>query len=226
MSYEVDRIEGDKCVAIVYADECAEDADPRQWDNLSIMRCSHRNYRLGDGEPEGRHVEALERGGLRLLERYLRIVEGAVAFVPLGLIDHSGLSLYAGGGSHWSDSAGWDSGTVGYAYVTRERCDELGAPIDSAERQMLGEIETYDQYLRGDVFYVVVEDDRGETLDSCGGFIGFDTATEHARETLDWCEPDVAEKRARENQYLAGNGCYGVPATAAHASMLADSVAV
>lgn len=205
MSFEVDRIQGERCVARIIAEDNTEYCDPRQWDNLSVMRCSHRHYSLGDGEPEGRHVDALERGGLRLLERYLRLVEGAVAFTPLGLLDHSGLSLYAGGGSHWSDSAGWDSGTVGYAYVTRERCDELGAPIDGehgAEAQMLAEIREYDQWLRGDVYVVVVEDDRGEVLDSCGGIIGHEYADEAAREMLAACEPDVAEARRWERIYL------------------------
>jgi hypothetical protein len=201
---EATRIEGKGCTAILYYEEDSSYADPREWENLCEMRCSHRNYSLGDGEPEGRHVEALERGGLRLLERYLRLCENSIAFTSLGLLDHSGITIYAGGGSHWSDTAGWDSGTVGYAFVTRKRCDELGVTPGDAERQMLSEIEVYDSYLRGEVLYVRVIDDRGEEFDdfACGGFVGDACAEEYARDALPTAEAQVAEARRWERIYL------------------------
>ncbi len=41
---------------------------------------------------------------------------------------------------------------------------------------MRGEVEVYDQYLRGDVWgFEVIED--GEVKDSCWGFFGFDPLT-------------------------------------------------
>jgi hypothetical protein len=43
--------------------------------------------------------------------------------------------------------------------------------IEHAERLALGEVETYDQYISGDVYRFEVLVD-GEVTDSCGGFYG------------------------------------------------------
>ena len=118
-------------VRLLYDEDCFS---PREYDNVSRMLYSHRDYTLGDGEPDDRHMEAVERGGFRLLERYLRLCEGAIYFSSLGLGDHSGIWTYLGGGAHACDPGGWDSGTCGYVYVTRERWDELCGTEPTEER--------------------------------------------------------------------------------------------
>jgi len=55
--------------------------------------------------------------------------------------------------------------------------------IDWRERACIGihgEVETYDSFLRGDVYYCVAEDAAGNEIESCGGFIGSDAAEEYA----------------------------------------------
>jgi hypothetical protein len=150
--------------------ELHQDTDPespRGWCNATEMVCWHGRYDLGDRQPNSTERDALERGGLPLLERYLRLVEGVVAFRPLGLIDHSGISMYVGGGAHWSDSAGWDSGTVGFAYVTKDRADELGVP--DPEKAIEVEVQTYDNYLTGRVAGYLLRDNE-DTFGGCWGF--------------------------------------------------------
>lgn len=41
--------------------------------------------------------------------------------IPVGMYDHSGYTFYEGTGPHAIDSAGWDSGQVGFLYVTKNR---------------------------------------------------------------------------------------------------------
>lgn len=155
-------------VRIVYD---PEPQDPREWTQLGEMVCWHRRYNLGDRQIDSREQEALERGGMRLLNRYLRLVKGATCVVPLGLIDHSGLAMYPGGGPHWSDSAGWDSGTVGFIYDTPEGRADCGTPPDKIEEGLKAEIKEYDQFLRGEVYGYIVADGCDDE-ESCFGFFG------------------------------------------------------
>jgi hypothetical protein len=39
---------------------------------------------------------------------------------PLGLLRHSGDTVYIGDKDHWSDPGGWDSGQMGVAYMTKK----------------------------------------------------------------------------------------------------------
>jgi len=183
---------GDLIVQVV-SDTDASYSNPRDNDNVSHIYGSHRNYTIADGEPPADEMRALERGGIRLLYRWLRRYKGLVAFTKLGMYDHSGVTFYAvplgDDGHHAFDSAGWDSGITGYAYVDRERLEYMGTNAADAERIMLGEIEEYASWSKGDVWgYVVTkpcdhadEHDsdeaiascpHSETLESCWGFIG------------------------------------------------------
>jgi hypothetical protein len=137
MSYEyVDTIvrEGDLIVQVV-AD--MNPSSPRENDNFTVIYGSHRNYTIGDGEPPSDEMRVLERGGIRLLYRWLRRYKDIVAFSKLGMYDHSNVSYYPveiGENGHAAfDEAGWDSGVVGYAYITRKRWIELNGDSDPLE---------------------------------------------------------------------------------------------
>lgn len=166
---------------------------PREFDNLSVIYGSHHHYTIGDGEPPADEARVLERGGIRLLYRWLRRWKGVLAFTKLGMYDHSGVSYYpvpiGSNGHHMFDEAGWDSGVVGYAYVTKERADYMGSPYDSLDRQLASEIEEYSDWASGNVWAFTItkpclqhyehgSDEaiavcpHSETVGSCGGFIG------------------------------------------------------
>lgn len=170
--------------------EIIADSDPmspREWDNLSVIYGDHRRYEIGDGKPPEDEARALDRGGWPLLRRYLRTCKGALAVTRLGMYDHSDVSYYpvadGSNGTAAFDSAGWDSGVVGYAYVTQARAEELGAPLDSLAAQMAGEIEEYSDWASGNVWgYRVTRkhDPECDAIDcphdtevaSCWGYIG------------------------------------------------------
>lgn len=156
---------GDYTVTVFYD---PEPCDPREWSNVGTMVCGHRSYTLGDVQ-------------VRPGERW-EAPDDAAIILPLGLIDHSGISMYVGGGAHPHDPGGWDSGTVGVIYMTRDTLNtDFGGDVEKGTEALELEVKTYDQYLRGDVYGFVVEkrvpccetchhEPDDELVDSCWGF--------------------------------------------------------
>jgi len=81
---------------------------------------------------------------------------------------HSGIAM-----STTPFQSPWDSGQAGFVYVSKakaqERAPDDRAPKDWALEIMGGEVETFGQYLNGDVYGYRVEY-NGDTVDSCWGF--------------------------------------------------------
>jgi hypothetical protein len=103
--------------------------------------------------------------------------------LPLYLYDHSGITI-----STSSFSCQWDSGQIGWIFCTKEEMEsnfmKLSGQdlIERSEVLLKGEVETYDQYLTGDVYgYRVFKvetcsqgHEHEEELDSCWGYYGED----------------------------------------------------
>ncbi|MHA2063243.1 MAG: hypothetical protein ACXABY_02560 [Candidatus Thorarchaeota archaeon] len=149
---------------------------PRTWDNTGIMACAHKRYNLGDEQLPSSNFNSWEE-----VEDYLVDECRALVILPLFLYDHSGITMNTTG-----FSCPWDSGQVGYIYITRETLALThGWKKITKERRaklvelLIGEVETYDQYLRGDVYGYSIEIE-GEQVDSCWGFFGEKYAKEEA----------------------------------------------
>jgi len=213
MDNPVEEFEQDGYTVKLYQDEDA--MSPRENDNLTVIVDWHRRYELGDRKASDVELDALRRGGFKLLARYLRRFEDVLWVQPIGMLDHSGVTIWVGGGSHWSDAAGWDSGTVGFAYVTKKRFEELcgswpykpksfkGTAEKWLEHTSTEEIEEYDRYLRGDVYGYVIEDEDGNHVDSCWGFIGGEYAQQEAKDALKSHLSYEVEQQQKLNQCLA-----------------------
>ena len=147
----------------VFRDEFAE--SPREWDNLGKMVCWHRRYNLGDKHEYKDPQEFYES------EEY----KNAFVILPLYLYDHSGITM-----SNTDFGDRWDSGQVGYIFVTKEKAQqEYHCELDESLEQkikehLIAETKTYDNYLQGDCFGFKITDEVGDELDSCGGFFGGD----------------------------------------------------
>lgn len=178
-------------VELILDMEGGDYANPRDHTNVGTFVHWHRRYVLGDEQISGQMDEAMQRGGLRLLRRYLTLMRGATVVMPVGLIDHSGISVYVGGGAHACDPGGWDSGTVGVIFDTPESREETGVPLDKVEEALKSEIEVYDLYVRGEVYGYRVGADRVE--DSCFGFLGYECVKEAAAEAAEAIADDYAE---------------------------------
>ena len=162
-------------------DELAE--SPREWDNLGKMICFHKRYTLGDDHdyrPE-------DYSGWDEMQTAIIKNEDAAIILPIYMYDHSGITI-----STSPFSCPWDSGRIGFICISKKKIREEYSVkritkklIDRVTEYLKGEVETYDQYLRGDVYcFTVTNNETGEEEDSCGGFFGDDIKTNGVLDNL------------------------------------------
>lgn len=184
----------DGIVVKLYQDEDAE--SPRNWDNFGTLVCFHNRYDLGD-KKHGYSKE--DYGSWDELEAEIKRREKPAVILPVYLYDHSGLRMKVGSfrGHLPQGHAEFDSGQVGFIFVSKADVkSEYGragkAEIAKAEKLLQGEIETYDEYLSGQVYGYVIDDaEDGEQGDSCWGFFGYKYTKEQSLEAA----KEVARRR-------------------------------
>jgi len=139
----------------IYIDE--DPHNPRDWDNLGTMVCFHGRYTLGDKD---HGYKQSDYNSWEELEKQIEKDNKPCTILPIYMLDHSGLTVRT---TAFNDS--WDSGQIGFIYCSEEKAKDGGAwaPIT----MLKAEVETYDEYLRGDVYGY----ERGD--DSCWGFYGY-----------------------------------------------------
>lgn len=164
----------------IYLDDLS--LNPREdWDNLGNMVCFHSRYNLGDKHDFSYPQE---------FSTWWDKQPGNGVLIDLYLYDHSGITM-----STQPFSCPWDSGQVGWIYATVEdikagfmnesvqKTDDPYTIIkesipesfrDRAKECLLSEVTTYDQYITGDVYGFVLENQDGNDEDSCWGFFGSD----------------------------------------------------
>jgi hypothetical protein len=161
-----------------------EDAsDPRkEFDNLGTMICFHRRYSLGDDH----NYDSNDFDGWNAIEARIRKDNDVAVILPLYLYDHSGITMNTTG-----FHCPWDSGQVGFIFIAKDkvRYEYSVKRISRKLRERVAgylrsEVETYDQFISGQVYgYVVreaptVDEDgdeiEGDEVDSCWGFYGSD----------------------------------------------------
>lgn len=155
---------------------------PRDWDNLGTMVCFYKQYKLGDHH-DFRHEDYK---GWAQLEGSLYRHHDAAVVLPLYLYDHSGITMRT-----YPFECRWDSGQIGFIYVTKAKLRQefnrkyVTARLEDKVTGILkSEVETYDQYLTGDVYGFVIEDEKGDVKYSCGGFYGADHCREEGEAML------------------------------------------
>ena len=161
--------------------EIEQDPDPlhprKDWDNLGTMACFHRRYTLGD---EGHGIKSEDYNGWDAMRAAIEKMDAAV-ILPIYMLDHSGLTV-----ATKPFHCPWDSGQIGFIYVTREKLRKEFSKkrvskqlIAKAAKQLEAEVEAYDQFLRGDVWVYAIKDED-EVIESCGGFFGIDECRKEA----------------------------------------------
>ncbi len=167
---------GDEVLEI-HRDESPE--SPREWDNVGTMACFHRRFKLGD-----KH-EFLNSADLI---KFIKRNNNKLVVLPLYLYDHSGISISTKSFVGRSQHGRWDSGQVGYIYVSyediRKRYTKQRVSLKlhlQITEYLKGEVKVYDQYLRNDVHgFMLIKlttcdkcgDVEEENIHSCWGFYG------------------------------------------------------
>ena len=137
----------------------------KEFDNLGTMVCFHNRYWLGD-EKTGYTKEKVI--AISKDKNYLSL--------PLYLYDNSGITM-----STKPFSCQWDSGKVGYIFVSKEdirkeySCKKVSPKIrEKVLNNLRSEVEIYDNYLTGEVYGYTIKDDSLNEYESCCGFFGSD----------------------------------------------------
>ena len=162
----------------IYPDD--DPQNPRtEWDNFGSMVCFHRKYQLGD---IGHGISEDDFANWSELKEYLIKEKEAIIVLPMYMYDHSGLTVNTTG-----FSCSWDWGQIGYTYTTRKEILENwgGKKLTKELRQkatdlLVAEVQNYDDYLTGNVYGYVLEDENGNELWSCWGYSG-DSAVEQIK---------------------------------------------
>lgn len=167
----------------IYQDAHGE--SPREWDNICQMICFHKRYNLGDKH----NIDHSDYSSWQELKEENFDVKNDI-IVNLYMYEHGDMSI----ATH-PFMCPWDSGQLGIAVITKEKIiKEYGNDsIESrakALRCLESEVETYDQYVKGEVYGYSLKDENGEEIDSCFGFYGYDPTTNGIFDQLDIGEED------------------------------------
>jgi hypothetical protein len=150
---------------------------PANWDNVGqIAYCSSRTV-LGTENVSRRGLDEICDG----------IEAGTLIGIPVYAYVHGGATIRAAESNPFS--CPWDSGLSGFVYCTKEKAiEEFGKKVltprvkAQALKCLQAEVETFDQYLRGDIYgYIIERVGTKENLDSCWGIYGYDYCLEEAK---------------------------------------------
>ena len=164
---------------------------PREWDNLGTFIMQHGRYEFGDRifEVDGSYISFEDD-----FKYHLRTVHDCtlndVIYLPVYMYEHSGITI-----STSSFSCSWDSGQIGYIYITKDkvRSEYSVKRISNKLRSLVlsileAEISTLDQYVTGDVYGFTIEYDDGSS-NSCWGFYGDNPETNGMSEY--WTDEEI-----------------------------------
>jgi len=165
---------------------------PRQWDNVTKMLCFHKSYRIGDEHD----YKSTDYKGWQGFKKQLEKDFDIAVIKPVYAYEHGNITV-----STSPYDCRFDSGQVGWIFVTKQKIRECYGiknvtkkHIQKAEINIDLDMETYDQYLTGDIYgFEVVEKKTCETcghtkeeiIDSCWGFYGEDVIKNGILDSLD-----------------------------------------
>lgn len=161
-------------------------ANPRkEFDNMGTLVAFHNRYRLSD---ESIYNKDSFDSWNELKKQIIKDFNPSV-ILPVYMYEHSGVSLSTSG-----FSCPWDSGQIGFIFVSRKKAlEEYNAKRitkkirEKIETCLNAEIKEYSNYLDGEVYGYVIEED-GEIIDSCCGYYGREYAEEAAKESMNYYE--------------------------------------
>lgn len=165
---------------------------PREWDNVGTIYSNHRDY-----NPDGHKIDEIENEDGELVSEEL---DRRFIWLPIYYYEHGGLSVSTKRDYPYNDR--WDSGLFGIIAVEKDKLrKERGWKAITKKRReeilrsLEGEIETFDNYCRGEVYGYVVEDEEGEHIDSCFGYYGDEGMKDAILEAKDMVECELERRK-------------------------------
>ena len=166
----------------IHTDDCPE--SPREWDNMGEILYTSDRYVLGDRKASREEIQDICK-------------DPDEVWLPVYAYIHSGITVNTTG-----FSCPWDSGQCGIIHVSKTDVlknwnrQRFTAKLQArAEDLLRAEVDTYDQFCRGEVYgYRVLRkvrcpacgNDEPEELDACWGFYGLDYVREEAESVAEY----------------------------------------
>ncbi|MFW6024991.1 MAG: hypothetical protein ACOCRX_01485 [Candidatus Woesearchaeota archaeon] len=172
---------------------------PREDDNLSQIHAWHKRVNLGD---EGYNYNLdFQTEHDRLEDNLKQARKNNDIVYPLYIYQHSGIALSLDN-SHYPFTDKWDAGQVGYVIVSREKVlkefsrERLTKKLRNKVRRIIeAEIETYNQYLNGEIYGYKIKDNQDNLIDSLWNIYEQDNAEEEAKEYVNNIDEPNLEQR-------------------------------
>jgi hypothetical protein len=177
----IETIKNNELTANIFIDENPD--NPLNWGSFyGKFIFFHKSYNLGHTHNIN-HRDYSSWGEMKedIIKQYKTDI-----ILPLYLYDHSGITIST---TPFGDR--WDSGQVGFVVLDKKQMQEINGwkKVTPERREQLfkyleNEVETYDQYITGDVYGYSVEDKNGNVVDSCWGFYGMDSVMDEVNSIL------------------------------------------
>lgn len=204
----------EKVLVKVDYDEYAE--SPREWSNLWTILTWTSRYNSIDNNPyydleefladylTEKQIANLYKGEPSTKEFFERIQKRfynlGYLIAPITKYEHGQVSYSAG------VSQGWDAGVVGLAMVNiNDVKKEYGTSVLSKGLKekvfniLNSELNTYNMWANGEAYILSLVDDEGNTIDSLGGMLGYDSEEAMVKEYIDfWTEYDFKDFKLME----------------------------
>lgn len=183
MTYIVQEAKvGPLTVKVIFDDILSEDDNPLTFEEtFKISYRSSSRYILGN-DPQDDPTGFLDDHD-----------PSELFFIPVYTYIHSGVAMRT-----TPFSCPWDSGLSGFVYAQKaailKECGEEEWTDQVAQYAIKRAgclVESYGQYLNGEVYAYIVEDDEGNVIASCHGFLGDpDYALEEGQAEAEYSLPD------------------------------------
>jgi hypothetical protein len=154
-------------------------SSPREWDNLTKCIFFGSYSHVGDEH----NYNSNDYNGWDEMEQDIIKREQPVIIKKVYMYVHSGETI-----SLTPFDCRWDSGVLGFVIITKEDLrteynwkvitkKRLDSVLENINNVLEGEIEVLDDYISGNVYEFSIQDENGDTEDSCSGFYGSDIKT-------------------------------------------------
>jgi len=143
---------------------------PRTWGNLAKIICFHSRYNIGE-KHDYKHGDysSYDEMAKDIIRK-----EDAAVIMPVYIFDHGNIEI-----ATTPFSCPWDSGQIGWVVISKDSakkeygCKRITAKIKEILLAVIKiEVETYSQYISGEVYGFIETDTNGVEVNSCYGFYG------------------------------------------------------
>jgi len=180
---------------------------PREWSNLGYFITIDSNYNSPDGEkrignddyqPSWFLKEIIKETGdmadnqkdhMKMIKEKFEGEEGdgdkIIAIYPIVKHEHGNVYYHLG------TSHGFDDSNNGLYIITDKTQKETGIKTKDYEKVIEQELECYNKYMNGEIYYFVLYNKKGDVEDSCGGFYDIKDIREYLPKS--WAKEDLQD---------------------------------